>query len=111
MARASTTTTDGEEKPARQRIFETAKDLFYRQGIRAVGVEAIVAAAGATKMSLYRTFPSKDDLIVAYLEERNQRYWRWWDEVMAQHPEDARAQLADLFEALARRTTRPDFRG
>lgn len=98
-------------KPVRERIFEVARDLFYRRGIRAVGVETIVAEAGTTKMSLYRHFPSKEDLVVAYLTERNQQYWRWWDETMAQHPGDARRQIHDYFTWVASRVTKPGYRG
>src|SRR6185437_10067424 len=57
------------EKRAGERVFEIAADLFYRQGIRSVGVEAIVKQAGVAKISLYRSYASKDDLIVAYLED------------------------------------------
>jgi AcrR family transcriptional regulator len=99
------------EKPARERIFDVAKDLFYRQGIRAVGVEAIVAAAGATKPTLYRSFPSKDDLIVAYLKSRDETYWRWWDETVARHSGNPRQQIIALFKSLAGRSTRPGYRG
>jgi len=54
----------GKARPsARKRIFDTAADLFYRKGIRAVGVESIAAEADTTKMSLYRNFPSKDELV------------------------------------------------
>ena len=98
-------------KPARERIFDVAKDLFYRLGIRAVGVETIVAAAGATKMSLYRSFPSKDDLVVAYLEDRDALYWQWWDRIMARHPDDPRQQVRALFKSVAGKTTRPTSRG
>ncbi len=55
-------------KGAAQRVFEAARDLFYQRGIRAVGVEEIVCEAGVTKPSLYRNFASKDDLVVACLE-------------------------------------------
>jgi AcrR family transcriptional regulator len=96
---------------ARDRIFRVAKDLFYRRGIRAVGVETIVAAAGATKMSLYRSFPSKDELIVAYLQDRDAKYWRWWDKVMAEHPGEPRQQLRDIFTALAARIVDVSYRG
>jgi AcrR family transcriptional regulator len=96
---------------ARDRIFRVAKDLFYRRGIRAVGVETIVAEAGATKMSLYRSFPSKDELIVAYLQDRDAKYWRWWDKVMAEHPNDPRQQLRDIFHALAARIVDVSYRG
>ena len=53
-----------------------AAELFYSQSIRAVGVETIVKQAGVAKISLYRSFASKDDLIVAYLDNRNADYWR-----------------------------------
>src|SRR5215469_16238001 len=98
-ARPATKRVDAEpaERPARERIFDVAKDLFYRQGIRAVGVETIVAAAGATKMSLYRSFPSKDDLVVAYLQDWDGRYWQWWDNVIACYPGDPRQQIRALF--------------
>lgn len=55
--------------PLRERILQTASELFYRQGIRATGVDAIVKAAGTTKMSLYHYFPSKNDLVLAHLEK------------------------------------------
>jgi AcrR family transcriptional regulator len=96
---------------ARDRIFAAAKEMFYRQGIRAVGVESIVAAAGATKMSLYRSFPSKDDLVVAYLKDRDALYWQWWNEIMDSHKGDPRAQLRALTESVATRTSRPSYRG
>jgi AcrR family transcriptional regulator len=99
------------EPKARDRIFAVARDLFYRRGIRAVGVESIVAAAGATKMSLYRSFPSKDDLVVAYLRERDALYWAWWDEIMDRHRGDPRAQLRALVESVAKKTSRPSYRG
>jgi AcrR family transcriptional regulator len=98
-------------KTARERIFEVAKDLFYRQGIRAVGVETIVAAAGATKMSLYRSFPSKDDLVVAYLKDRDAIYWDWWDRVVARYPDSPRQQIRALFKSVAGRATGPGYRG
>src|SRR5262245_2636311 len=96
---------------ARDRIFAVAKDMFYNRGIRAVGVESIVTAAGATKMSLYRSFPSKDDLVVAYLKERDAMYWRWWDGVMDEHAGDPRAQIVALASSVAQRTSREGYRG
>lgn len=96
---------------ARDRIFAVAKDMFYQRGIRAVGVETIVAAAGATKMSLYRSFPSKDDLIVAYLKERDATYWRWWNEVMDAHAGNPRAQILALVDQVAKRSMRQGYRG
>jgi AcrR family transcriptional regulator len=96
---------------ARERIFEVAAELFYREGIRAVGIDMIVARSGVAKMSLYRNFASKDDLVVAFLKHRNSIYWAWFDDAMAKHPDDPRRQVADLFASLARRVTGPRYRG
>lgn len=63
---------------ARERILEAAYDLFSRQGIAAVGVDTIVAEAGVAKMTLYRHFPSKADLALAFLERREERWTREW---------------------------------
>lgn len=87
-------------KPARDRIFETARDMFYRKGIRAVGVETIAAEAGATKMSLYRNFPSKDELVAEVLREQSRESWEWWDAIVAAH-DDPREKIVALFQAIA----------
>ena len=63
---------------ARERILDTAYDLFSRHGIRAVGVDRIVAESGVAKMSLYRHFPSKDALVLTFLQEREQRWTNDW---------------------------------
>jgi AcrR family transcriptional regulator len=98
-------------KSARERLLEVATDLFYREGIRAVGIDTIIARSGVAKMSLYRNFPSKDDLVVAFLERRDGIYWAWWDHVMTKHPDDPRMQVDDLFASLARRVTAKSYRG
>ena len=99
------------EPPARERILESARRLFYERGIRAVGVEAVVEDAGVTKMSLYRHFASKDELVAACLGEREAAFWAWFDGKLAEHPGEPRAQLLALFRGLAKRTTAPGFRG
>jgi AcrR family transcriptional regulator len=99
------------QKSARERILETADDLFYREGIHAVGIDTIIEKSGVAKMSLYRSFASKDDLVAEYLEARGLRYWQWWDRVMALNPSQPRRQLRDLFEAIAVRTRQPQFLG
>lgn len=96
---------------ARDRVFAVAADLFYRKGIRAVGVEEIVTRAGVAKISLYRSFSSKDDLIVAYLEHRNGEFWRGWDNSFAKLRHDPRAQLRAIMTYLAERTTQRGYRG
>ncbi len=95
----------------RDRIFDTACALFYRHGIRAVGVDAIVCAAGTNKMSFYRSFESKDELIAEYLRSRDREFWCWWNEVTASHAGDARAQVEALFDAHVNRTCAKDSRG
>ena len=67
-----------ERVPVRQRILDTASEMFYREGVRAVGIDAIIARSGVAKMSLYRNFPSKDALVAAWLEDRNQFFWQRW---------------------------------
>jgi AcrR family transcriptional regulator len=98
-------------KLAREKVFDVAADLFYRKGVRAVGVEEIVNEAGVAKISLYRSFASKDDLVVAYLADRNATFWRQWDERFARYDSDPRAQLRAIMTYLAHRTAQPGYRG
>src|SRR4051812_24079316 len=77
----------------RERILLAARDLFHRQGIRRVGVEAIAEAAGTNKMTLYRHFDSKDNLIVAYLRGVASEADAAWREIERKNPGDGRAQL------------------
>jgi AcrR family transcriptional regulator len=101
---------EASRRPARDRIFETARDMFYRKGIRAVGVESIAAEAGATKMSLYRNFPSKDELVAEVLRQQSREGWVWWDEVVARY-DTPRAQLEGLFDAFAERSESSEAHG
>lgn len=96
---------------SRERVLETAGRLFYRDGFRAVGVDTVAAAAGVAKMTLYRHFSSKDDLIAAYLEDTNGRFWQWFDEAAAQGGGDPAASLAAIFAALQRLVTTPSCLG
>jgi len=102
--------TTTQDLPVRQRILETAQRLFYRDGFRAVGIDTIIAEAGVAKMSLYRHFPSKDDLIVAYLEESNRQYWEWLDDAV-DHLDDPEAKLIGMFEAIEKLATSPECLG
>lgn len=104
---------EGGERPARaaDRIRETARELFYREGIRAVGVDTIVTQAGVTKPSLYRSFGSKEDLVASYLRDYDADYWQKFDAVMAQHQGDPRAQLRAWFARAAQRVGMPLYRG
>ena len=85
----------------RERILQTSERLFYRDGYRAVGVDTIVAESGVAKMSLYRHFPSKDDLIAAYLERANEQLLAWIDGLIAPHRSPRRA-LEAVFEGVAK---------
>lgn len=78
---------------AREKVLRTACELFYEEGIRAVGVDTIVEQAGVAKTSLYRWFPTKDDLVVAFLEWRDQLFWEQWDKVATRHRQQPRAQM------------------
>ncbi len=95
---------------ARERILRAVDDLFYRQGVQAVGVDAVIERAGVNKMSLYRNFGSKDQLITAFLEDRDRQYWEWWDWVMQRH-DGPRRKLYGLFEDLQARVTHKGYRG
>jgi AcrR family transcriptional regulator len=81
---------------ARDRLFSAAINLFYRNGIRAVSVDAIAAEAGTTKVTFYRVFESKDDLIVQVLQEQSKRFWEWWDAIVAEFPGQPRKQIEEL---------------
>ncbi len=107
----SITSPDAPPPRARDRIRETARDLFYRLGIRAVGVEEIVTRAGVTKPSLYRSFHSKDDLAVAYLQDYDARFWAKFDEAVDAHPGDPRKQIVEFLARLGERARLPDYRG
>ena len=98
-------------RPAGDRVFEVASDLFRREGIRAVGVETIVKKAGVAKISLYRSFESKDDLIVAYLNEVNVSYWANVDQYLAKHDAAPRGQLRAYMAYIAHSATTPGYRG
>ena len=104
--------TPAERLTARERILNVASELFYRQGVRAVGIDTIIAAAGVAKMSLYRAFPSKDDLVAAYLERRNEEFWVRWERAIGSAPPDQpRAQLEALLDAITERTRYEAYRG
>jgi AcrR family transcriptional regulator len=99
------------EASARERILATASELFYREGIRAIGVDTVVERSGVSKTSLYRLFESKDALIAAVAAEQDQSFWAWWDRVEGQHADDPRALLDALLSGIAKRIGGSTFRG
>jgi AcrR family transcriptional regulator len=100
-----------QKKPARQRILDAASEMFYRDGVRAVGIDAIIARSGVAKMSLYRNFPSKNALIAAWLEDRNAFFWRRWDQAEASRNGDPQGQIEAILDMVAATASHPKWRG
>lgn len=95
----------------RERILAAASDLFYRQGIRAVGVDAIAEAAETNKMTLYRHFASKDELVAAYLQRLAEKAKASWDQLEAEYPGDPSAQLRVWLKEMAAHVASGEERG
>src|SRR6478609_6869160 len=89
-----------ETSEARQRILETADRLFYQEGVRAVGIDRIIAEAEVAKMSLYNHFPSKDDLILAVLKYREENVLEFFRSAMERHGKKAKNSLRAFFAVL-----------
>jgi AcrR family transcriptional regulator len=83
----------------KERLFQTAARLFYQHGYRTTGVDTIASESGIGKMTLYRHYPSKDDLIVAFLEESNTEFWEYFEQ-STQDVTSAREKVLAFFEAL-----------
>jgi AcrR family transcriptional regulator len=87
---------------ARTRILDAAYDLFSRRGIRGVGIDAVVARSGVSRMTLYRHFRSKEDLVLAYLECREQQWTQGWLQVEVQRratlPQERLLAIFDVFD-------------
>ncbi|HEY0213809.1 MAG TPA: TetR/AcrR family transcriptional regulator [Paenirhodobacter sp.] len=98
------------KSPIACHILDVAGGLFYREGIRAVGIDRIILEADIAKATLYRHFRSKEDLVLAYLEGRHTAVMAGLDEVLAKYP-DPRAQIAEIFERLYIKAGNPEFRG
>ena len=95
----------------RDRILRTAGDLFYREGVRAVGVDLIVERSAVAKTTLYRHFATKDELVAAFVGKENDEYWDTWDRVASLHVRDARAELEAQLAEIARHIVEPGYRG
>lgn len=93
--------------PARERILRTAHELFYRDGIRATGIDRVIEQAGVTKVTFYRHFPSKSDLILAFLDYRHRLWMDWFTEALKRHG----TGLSALVPTLAEWFGAPAFRG
>jgi AcrR family transcriptional regulator len=97
--------------PAAERILHTASEMFYRKGIRAVGVDAISAEAGVTKKALYEKYGSKDELIAAYLRARDERWRNWLVEFVERRGGSATERLLSTFDVLGEWMERENYRG
>jgi AcrR family transcriptional regulator len=100
-----------ERTPPKERILAVAGELFYRHGIRAVGVDAIAEAAGTNKMTLYRHFSSKDELVAEYLRRAARKADTCWDRLAKLHPGDPLAQLRAWLREMADHAASADERG
>lgn len=97
--------------PAADRILRVASEMFYREGIRAVGVDAIASEADVTKKTLYENFGSKDRLVAAYLRARDERWRAWLRDAVERQGGSAKERLLSTFDALAEWMERENPRG
>ena len=93
------------------KILQAASELFYNQGIRATGVEAIAKAANTTKMSLYKYFPSKDDLILAFLRKRDEDFRLWFADQVEAKADSPKGKLLAVFDIIDDWMSNSEFRG
>ena len=98
-------------KSVHDRILSTASDLFYREGIRNVGIDRIIAESGVAKMSLYNHFKSKDALIEAWLRRQEEQWSEWLKTTIEERSSNPSTQLLAIFDALREWFEGPDFRG
>jgi len=96
---------------ARQRILDTAFQLFYAHGLRAVGVDRIIAESGVAKATFYKHFPAKDDLVLAYLDRVDEQWSGQLHAAAEAAGPDPADQLVGLFDALGAACRRDGYRG
>jgi len=101
----------GKKESAKDRILRVASELFYREGIRAVGIDRIIEESGVAKASFYRSFATKDELVVAYVEQRYRQSTDRMEAARAKFPDAPRMQLLEVFRGLAGQMSAAEFRG
>jgi len=111
IAKKRITGSQSEGISPRERLLAAAAELFYRHGIRAVGVDAVAEAAGSNKMTLYRHFASKDELVAEYLRQMASAAEHCWDAYEQAHPGDPLAQLRAWLADMAEHLAKADDRG
>ncbi|MES2192297.1 MAG: TetR/AcrR family transcriptional regulator [Pseudomonadota bacterium] len=97
--------------PARDRILVTAHDLFYAGGIRATGIDRIIAESGVAKLTFYRHFPGKDELVKAFLNYRHERWMAWFVDALGRHGATSGGGLLPLVKTMQEWFENPEFRG
>jgi AcrR family transcriptional regulator len=105
------TRANGERAGVRERLLDTANELFYREGVRAIGVDLVVEKSGVAKTSLYRHFATKDDLVAAVLERDDANFWLRWDKIAKRNANDAAGELHAQLGSIARYIAGPKYRG
>jgi AcrR family transcriptional regulator len=101
-----------EGRGARMRILDAAYELFSRNGIQAVGIDAVISRSGVARQTLYRHFASKQDLVLAFLERREQVWTRrWLEEEVRRRASEPTARLLAIFDVFDEWFHRPDFEG
>lgn len=99
------------DKTPRERILLTAHTLFYREGIRATGIDRVIAGAGVTKVTFYRQFPSKNHLILEFLNYRHDRWMSWFKDALGRHGGYRAKGIAALVPVLNEWFSDPGYRG
>jgi AcrR family transcriptional regulator len=97
--------------PLRKKILDVATDLFQTRGINSTGVDTIVAVAGTTKMTLYKYFKSKEDLILEVLQKGHHDFQTWLNENLNRSSKQPADKIQKLFDFIEEWVTSPDFRG
>ena len=99
------------EPSARERLIETAIELFYQEGIRAIGIDTLGRALRAVEVFAVPDLCLREELIAAFAEEQNRRFWQWWDDTTTRHVGAPRQQIEALFEGIAEQIANPQYRG
>jgi len=101
----------GANASARERILYTATRLFYEQGIRATGIDRIIAESNVAKASFYRQFPAKEELVQAVLNHRHEAWMAWFEGSLTARSARGTPSLALIADVLDEWFTEPEFRG
>ncbi len=95
----------------RERVLGIAEQLFRQSGVQAVSVDTIAQAAGIKKMTLYRCFPSKEELVMACMDRWEAAFRLVWEQAREQYPDEPARQLLAFFQSICERVSKPDYSG